>query len=158
MSSAGILFLENTSFLSGFQRKQMRWSGFGGKAFPDETPAKTAVRETVEELFEVDLSENDIEQLIEQLSIWHEYSSKGYIFFVLPFSGITTISEFLEEKGYTSRVYPQFPKSITSLISQRIISNAKEIEKINLFTFSDIQEFQLAFDKHFLSDLRFFID
>lgn len=155
--SAGILFLENASFLAGFQRKQMRWTGFGGKALPQEIPEETAVRETVEELFEINLSKQHIQDLVEELDIWMPYSSSGYEFFLLPFSGITIISDFLEAKEYRTPVYPQFPKSITALISHRILSKATEIEKINLFSFSDIQEFQPAFDKHLLSDLRFFI-
>lgn len=149
--------METEKFLCGFQRKQMRWTGFGGKALDEETVEETAVRETVEELFEVNLSSQDLHELIAILEIGLFYSSPGYSFYVLPFASIFTISEFLAMKKYTTTLYVNYPICMEELITKRITANAGEIEKIQLFTFADILDMKAAFDPNLLKDLHLFI-
>jgi hypothetical protein len=60
--NAGIIFLQGNSVLAGLQRKWIKreknWeeqrfiSGFGGRKNPGETSIRTAIRETLEELYE----------------------------------------------------------------------------------------------------------
>jgi 8-oxo-dGTP pyrophosphatase MutT (NUDIX family) len=157
MSSAGILFIESTQFLSGFQRKLNRWSGFGGKALPNESPQETAVRETVEEIFEVNLTRVHIDELERILYLGNYYESGSYIFYTLPFSALLVISAYLATKKYISPVYHSLPTNINDIVEKRISEKATEIEKVCFFSFYDLPELQDAFDKNLRNDLSFFI-
>ena len=59
---AGILFTDEKHVLAGYSyRKQI--TGFGGHRRGEETPAQTAFREVVEELFEVEVGEELVDKL-----------------------------------------------------------------------------------------------
>ena len=51
---AGIMFTDGKLVLAGYNSKHLFISGIGGKIKENETPILTAVRETVEELFELE--------------------------------------------------------------------------------------------------------
>ena len=60
--AAGIIFTNNTHIISGYQEdsetKRYAFSGFGGKKedFDEEKPAYTAIREMLEELFDIQVN------------------------------------------------------------------------------------------------------
>jgi hypothetical protein len=157
-SPAGILFKEDiANFLAGFQQKLGRWGGFGGKPLEDETLQETAVRETVEELFEVYLKKEDLLALTKELDLWLAYADTHYTFYVVPLSTIFTLIRFCQSHGYTSPVYPVYPTTIAGLIDDRVEVKAKEVQKIQLFSFYEITARTDEFDKYFLHDLVRFL-
>jgi len=64
-SAAGILFQDGKNFLSGWNPSLDSWSGFGGKRRGFETSIETAIREVVEEIFQVNPDADDISVLEE---------------------------------------------------------------------------------------------
>ena len=51
---AGIMFTDKNSVLAGYSSHKLAITGIGGKKKGDETAIQTAIRETVEELFELE--------------------------------------------------------------------------------------------------------
>ena len=82
-SAAGILFQDDTKFLSGWNPSLDSWSGFGGKRRGFETSIETAIRETVEEIFQVNPGTNDISALEEHLSPFDFRQNGDYVVFFM---------------------------------------------------------------------------
>jgi hypothetical protein len=159
-TAAGIFFTEKGQFLSGFQRKTRQWTGFGGKKKNSENSLETAVRETVEELFEISLRQNEIQELIFHLLLSQATPTTtqrgSYIFYTMKFDAIFTIIDFLFQNGMKTALYhPNYPSTMKGLIDDRWSSTKDEMEKIGLYRFSEIQELKNMFDPHFLADLTF---
>ena len=151
-SAAGILFQHETKFLSGWNPSLGAWSGFGGKRRGTETSIQTAVREVVEELFQVNPEINDIDVLEELLSPFDFEQNGDYVVFFMNVSSLFQISLFLEKKGYRSPLYDSFPTTVTDFIEKRKIPEQHEYEISHLCLLN--AEFVGKIDRYFKSDLR----
>jgi len=151
--SAGCLFHDETSFLAGFQRKQQRWTSFGGKKYHHEKAFETAMRETIEELFEIQITQKTLANLICTIPLSIPTQDGSYVYYKYPYDVIFEIINVLEQDGYTSPLYQRWPRTLFELVQKRAFCNVCEIQKINIFYVSDIHDCKLAFDKFFLLDL-----
>jgi hypothetical protein len=151
-SAAGILFQDDTKFLSGWNPSIDSWSGFGGKRRGFETSIETAIREVVEEIFQVNLDTNDISALEEQLSPFDFRQNGDYVVFFMNVSSLFQISLFLEKKGYRSPLYDSFPTTVTDFIEKRKIPEQHEYEISHLCLLN--ADFVGKIDRYFKSDLR----
>lgn len=151
--SAGCLFHDETTFLAGFQRKQQRWTSFGGKKYYGETSFHTAMRETIEELFEIQITQKTLGKLICRISLSIPTQDGSYVYYKYPYSIIFEIIQILEEDGYTSPLFQSWPRTVSQLVEKRIYCKTCEIQKINVFNKVDIHDCRLVFDKFFMMDL-----
>ena len=151
-SAAGILFQDDKNFLSGWNPSLDSWSGFGGKRHGLETSIETAIRETVEEIFQVNPSKGDISALEDQLSPFDFKQNGDYVVFFMNVSSLFQISLFLEKKGYRSPLYDSFPTTVTEFIEKRKIPEQHEYEISHLCLLN--AEFVGKIDRYFQSDLR----
>jgi 8-oxo-dGTP pyrophosphatase MutT (NUDIX family) len=152
-ASAGCLFHDKTSFLAGFQRKQQRWTSFGGKKYSGETSFQTAMREVVEELFEIQLTHQTLAKLICTIPLSLPTHDGTYTYYKYEYNTIFEIIGVLEEDGYTSPLYKRLPTTLFELIQTRAFCESCEIQKISLFFVSDIHDMREVFDTFFLKDL-----
>jgi len=151
-SAAGILFQYDTKFLSGWNPSLGAWSGFGGKRRGTETSIQTAVREVVEELFQVNPDIDDIDVLGELLSPFDFEQNGDYVVFFMNVSSLFQISVFLEKKGYRSPLYSSFPTNVVDLVEERKLPEGNTYEVTHL-CFLDASFSSGPIDKYFKSDL-----
>jgi hypothetical protein len=151
--SAGCLFTDKQTFLAGFQRKQQRWTSFGGKKYHGETPFMTAMREVIEELFEVSITQKTLTKLVCLIQFSFQHQDGSYIYYIYPYDTIFQIIDILYEDGYTSPLYDEWPSSLSELIHTRKTIDIAEMENIQLFYKNEIQDIHDVLDKFFYKDL-----
>lgn len=150
-NAAGILFQDGNQFLSGWNPSLDSWSGFGGKRHGVETSIETAIRETVEEIFQVNPSKEDTSTLEEQLSPFDFKMNGDYVVFFMNVSSLFQISLFLEKKGYRSPLYDSFPTTVTDFIEKRKLPEQHDYEISHLCLLK--ADFVGKIDRYFQSDL-----
>ena len=125
-TAAGCLFTDGKHILAGYQphKKSPSLSGFGGNREEGETAFwETAIRETLEELFEP-------AEKIPMHICWKLYGSlktKGvirdklnnYVILVYDFKDLEMILKFAERHRFSSLVYDKLPRTIPELLSWR---------------------------------------
>jgi len=151
--SAGCLFHDGTTFLAGFQRKQQRWTSFGGKKYHGETAFQTAIREVVEELFEIQITQQTLGKFLYTIPFVFPVQDGNYIYYKYSYTIIFQIIKILENDGYTSSLYDEWPKNMVDLVTKRKKCLNCEIQYIQIFQAKDIVQGKLYFDKFFLMDL-----
>jgi len=151
-SAAGILFQHDTKFLSGWNPSLGAWSGFGGKRRGIETSIQTAIREVVEELFQVNIRTDHIGPLEVILSPFDFEQNGDYVVFFMNVSSLFQISVFLEKKGYRSPLYSSFPTNAVDLVEARILPEGNTYEITHL-CFLDASFSSGPIDPYFKSDL-----
>jgi hypothetical protein len=134
MTSAGCIFTNGTHVLGGFQPKKCIISGIGGKPEGLETPYETALRETVEELFEVKNVDNElIINLMGDFKGFYEINvTDYYVSFVFSFEELEKLLHILNDYGIVSPLYSTFPLSLNELLFQRKIDIEAEISHLCL--------------------------
>ena len=152
--AAGFLFIEHGRFLAGFQKKTQRWTGFGGKKKCEETSEACALRETIEELFEVSLKKEDLETFLLFLNLPIPQYKGSYVYYVFTPNAILEISYLLEKNGYKSPLYIKMPRTLDEFIDTRWCTTNAEMENVQFFHTSELQDLKGAFDRHFFNDLQ----
>jgi len=146
---AGTIFTNNEIVLAGFNVKINTISGIGGKPNNCELPWETAIRETLEELFEINPSNEliiDINLLIKPNKI---KNNLNYYIWVYTIDDLNTLLKFLKSKQTVSKLYKKFPKNISELILNRNTAITKEIRELYLLPFNP---FKLS--SEFILDLQ----
>ncbi len=151
--SAGCLFTDKQSFLAGFQRKQQKWTSFGGKKYYGETPFMTAIREVVEEIFELRLSQQTLAILICTLPFSFQHHDDNYVYYIYNFDVIFQIADILQSEGYQSPLYDSWPCSLRELLYNRKENITSEMERLALFKKEDVEDLQNSMDAFFYKDL-----
>lgn len=156
-TSAGCFFTDEKLVLCGYQanKKNPSISGFGGKKNEsDKTYIDTAIRETLEELFDIIPDKQIIKYII--LKIIHKkiIVQNNYYMLVYTLDDLELILDILIQKEITSKLYDVMPRTISELIFKRKINEISEIShlcllpninKINIHHdfVQDINSFQL---------------
>jgi hypothetical protein len=133
---AGTIFTNNEIVLSGFNIKINAISGIGGKPNNYELPWETAIRETLEELFEINPSDEliiNINMLIKPNKI---KNNLNYYLWVYTLNDLNTLLHFLKSKQTESKLYKKFPKNVSELILNRKTEITKEIRELYLLPFN----------------------
>lgn len=156
--AAGLLFLDAIHVLGGWQptKKIPIISGFGGSIKPGEDWQTAAVRETLEELFDI---ENPPSELITQIkeilfsSSSHQqntHTSDNYTYATLYFSDLITILHIVSESGIQSPIYPNgIPLTIADLIFNRIFTTKSEVQQLVLLPIDQ----NIKLDSYFIEDI-----
>lgn len=147
-NSAGCFFTDGRYFLAGYQRKKTCISGIGGMKNIGEQPIYTAIRETIEELFDILVPASVILEIIDV--IYAKQTVNGsYIMFVLSFDDLDTIISFLHNCNITSNLYDTFPKNVVELVFNRKVCTS-EISHLALLPFVK----NLKISHEILDDIR----
>jgi hypothetical protein len=151
---AGILFTDGKFVLAGYNPKKFHISGIGGKAEEGETPIKTAIRETLEELFELEEIPEDLKTVLyENLTFDTVISSNGYINFIMDFNyDLEVILETVYKYDVKSRVYFTIPRTLDQLIMTRKVVKEAELSHLMLIPCVD----NIGLDDNFINDIYTF--
>lgn len=133
-SSAGCLFTDGNYVLCGYQpnKKIPVVSGFGGRKHKGENYVDTAVRETVEELFEIHIQSEEMLRELKMIPFKLLYQSGSYINVIYSFSDLLLFLIIIKKHMGKSPMYSQFPLTIDKLMSERLLSQDSEISRLML--------------------------
>ena len=148
---AGILFTNNNLFLCGYQpnKKVPIISGIGGKKELNETIIQTAIREIVEELFDVNPDLILIEEINKHLSCKKLINNNNYYTLIYSFNDLEILLNILN-KSIKSDLYELFPLNISDLILKRKSMITSEISKLCLLPL----EKDLTIDPNLIQDIN----
>ena len=133
---AGLVFTDDKLILAGYQplKKKPFISGLGGsKQDGDVDYFHTAVRETLEELYDLEIIPDNLIAHIRGIftkTAIHE--SNGYTFLKLDFTDLKIIIGLVKAFGLKSRVYDVMPKTLSELLLNRKIATGEKTEITHL--------------------------
>jgi hypothetical protein len=151
--AAGCVFTDGKIILAGYQprKKVPIISGIGGKKEAGETYMDTAIRETVEELFEVEVSADLINEL--KATLPEKIVQNGsYIIAVYTFTNLEEMLKHMKRKGITSKLYDTMPGNLMELIFNRKLVENPEISHLALLPLVKHGDTPLV-DKYFIKDM-----
>jgi hypothetical protein len=146
---AGILFTDGKFVLAGINYLE-DICGFGGKKIATETPVITAIREVLEELFEIKPTYQLIDIIIDKIEFDNLISRDNYSMFVMNFHDLETICDAVMKSCIKSAVYDQIPLNAFDLMMNR--KGGKEIKEVFLLPAC----INLDFDGCFMNDIYAF--
>jgi hypothetical protein len=149
---AGIMFTNGSLVLSGYSEHKSVITGIGGKSINNELPYETAMRETIEELFEFhDIPSELLSELNSNISFSNLISTKNYSMFILSFNDLKLIIRIVNKykEILTSKVYDIIPSNIEELLFLRKADNRSEFKHLCLLP----MEQNLDIDTFFLKDI-----
>ena len=149
---AGILFTNHTMVLCGYKAKTHSITGIGGKMYKGETVCQTAMRETIEELFEFEkIPPELLSKLLEVLVFDNLMSYRGYTTFIMDFNELDKIFAEVKKFQLKSKCYQTIPQNLFELIMTRIPHDTVELSHLAL-----IPAEACTIDRHLMSDIHTF--
>jgi hypothetical protein len=149
---AGILFTDGKFTLSGVN-KYSEMTGIGGKKKDKETPIQTAIRETVEELFEPEeIPAGLFEELYMKLIFDNMMFRSNYSTFIMNFNDLKVFFVTVKKYELRSKVYDILPSTIEQLILERKVMKNAELRYIMLIPNTPLHT-ELDFDGCFVNDI-----
>lgn len=138
--AAGILFTNGTHVLAAHQRKNGREiiSGLGGKMeAADLTPYYAAVRETLEELFDIEPSTHLISRICSDVQPIHTEATAGYTNHQLSFDDLEQILLIVSRSDAISPIYPGGAvPTIDELLLRRKPKKNSEVRALSIMAVS----------------------
>lgn len=150
--AAGTVFTDGRVFLAGHQphKRIPMISGIGGKREDGEKPMYTAIRETLEELFEFkNIPKAFIEEVMDKLHPKKIMKNGTYVLIEYDFDDLTHILRLVKRRRMSSPLYKKIPDSLINLILTRIVDNNSEITHLALLPLVP----QLKIDKNVIDDV-----
>jgi len=153
---AGIFFTDGNLFLCGYSQHKNKITGIGGKKQNNELPYETALRETLEEMFEFNnIPFELLNELNASLRFDNIISSKKYTNFIMSFHDLQLILNIINKYNLKSRVYKTLPKNFNELIYQReFVNNNIEISKLYFFQLKENPDFDFSLNLDILRYLQ----
>jgi hypothetical protein len=148
--AAGCVFTNTTHILAGYNSKK-NLSGFGGKRQGDESYRVTAIRETLEELFDIStVPMNLIECIDAKIKPSRTLIQKSYIILVYSFDDLNIIMDCVYRLLGESRIYrDECPRNLFDLLTKREARPESEITTLCLLPMVK----NLKLDTLFLEDM-----
>ena len=150
--AAGCLFTDNYLVLAGYHpHKTMSYiSGIGGNKMPGEEFQRTAFRETLEELFNLQTFPNDLLEMIEYIIVPTKIQENGnYVLIILTFKDLDMILKICKEFHLKSPLYEVIPLTWKDLIFNRKKDITAEVSHLALVPLDK----NIKFDPYFIEDL-----
>ena len=149
---AGILFTDTKLALVGYKSYKGHITGIGGKQKANESLFYCAIRETLEELFDVSLSPKIIEDISMFLRPFHIAERSGYTQYLCSFQDLSNMLWFMALfLGFTSTpMYPVFPTSLEEILMNRIPNEKSELSHLALIPF--VMNLRIA--NHLINDIN----
>lgn len=150
---AGCLFTNGKHVLAGSQKKNGEFiiSGIGGTRESGETFDTNAIRETVEELFDIsNVDATLIKKIYDTLHPKDRFVHGGYGVLVYDFDQLVTMMQIIKDHSTdASPAYNIFPSRVDELILKRVSREESEIDTLYLLPVTA----NLRTDKYFLQDI-----
>jgi hypothetical protein len=148
---AGILFTDDKFVLAGYNPHKRAITGIGGKAKHNETPTQTAMRETIEELFELEEIPETLTRLLNNAIVFDNMMTRGgYTVFIMSFGDLDIILRTLHMvTNLKSNVYDVLPNNLNELIMNRKVNPNAELSHILLMPYEKIE----GFSKSLINDI-----
>jgi len=129
---SGCIFTDENHYLAGYQpnKKNPMISGIGGSKEEGETYIITAIREAIEELFEVNVKReiiNDIQMYIMPRRI---IKNGSYVIVKYSFEDLQYMMKIIRSHRIVSPLYDKIPINILELIFNRKIDKSSEISHL----------------------------
>jgi negative regulator of genetic competence, sporulation and motility len=147
--AAGCLFTNNVHVLGAWQKKTKCISGIGGKRERSETHIHAALRELIEELFEVNPPETLLYTLQDVVKPKKVFLTDSYVTVVYSFQDLEMILTFAKFYCKQSLLYHTFPTTYMNLITDRK-NVSSEIGQLVLLPF----EKELYINSGFVKDIN----
>lgn len=157
-NSAGIVFTNGTHFLAGYQPNKRKpfISGIGGSKNLAEKFLETAIRETIEELFDVIVPCKLIFKIIDKLEPKKVIRNNDYMMVLYSFDDLKTFLKICY-KNIKSPIYNSIPRTLDDLLFKRKPTKTSEISQLCLLPIVD-HPLELPFiDKNLVTDIKLFI-
>ena len=152
---AGIFFTDANLFLCGYSQHKNKITGIGGKKENNELPYETALRETLEELFEFHNIPFELtNELNASLRFDNVISSKSYTNFIMSFHDLELILNIVNKYNLKSRVYKILPKNFDELVYQREFVNNTEFSRLFFFPLKENPDFDFSLNLDISSYLK----
>jgi len=132
--AAGTMFYSDRHVLAAWQgakRPSPYISGLGGKRNDGESFMETALRETIEELFDVESVPTGLIRELEEIRPQHVDIGK-YVNVVYTFDQLVTMLHIMRKHLRTSKLYAKFPLTMSDLILNRRVLDGVEISHLCL--------------------------
>lgn len=157
-ASAGCIFHSKQFILAGYQPRKQKpvLSGLGGKREGNEECIATALRETIEELFELQTVPLEwIQEIQERIPSQGHIQTGDYVSFLYSFDDLQKMLDLLKEKGAMSELYDEFPTNIVSLLfNRKQLEYPAEISHLVLFPLVVHPKDAPFVSPYFLKDIR----
>ena len=155
-TASGVVFTNGVHILAGYQpnKKKPCISGIGGRKKPGETYFETAIRELVEELFEIyTIPQELLQDIREQMLPKKIIRTEGYVNHVYTFSDLQTLLILMKKHSMESELYKEMPSNISELVFNRtIVKKQVEISHICILPLVKHDSTTQYIDPCFLSD------
>ena len=156
--AAGCIFTDGNLILAGYQptKETPIISGLGGKREGDEFMEETAIRETVEELFEIHTLPTGLVQRIEMGCVPRKVLQNGaYGAIIYNFKDLEKILRICSSYKLVSPLYTKFPKTLDQLLFGRVQGSLKpEVSHLLLLPLVNKQVIDPSFIEYIESLLR----
>jgi len=151
--AAGCLFTDGKHVLAGYQphKKNPTITGIGGTCKEGEEPFNTAIREMLEELFELEKIPSHLLDEIKLLIPRKKLVLDNYTMFAYSFEDLHLIMHIICKHNCKSPVYDELPITLLDLISDRKwYSRRQEITDLALIPLVS----NINIDKAFINDVN----
>ena len=149
-TSAGTIFTDGRLILAGYQPHKMYISGIGGSKKPHETYTETALREMLEELFEINKIPGPlISDIVNTVKPQKVLQNKQYVMLVYTFTDLDRILELLSKYDLSSRAYDTIPTTLLELLFSRKFHEKNEISHLCLLPL-----IRSSIDSYLLEDIK----
>ncbi len=157
-TGAGCLFCNSQFILAGYQPRKQKpcISGLGGKREGEEDIPQTALRETIEELFELQTVPPDwIESIQQRITPKGLLQNGEYVMVLYSFEDLEILLQILNEKQVQSELYDTFPTHLLSLLFHRkLLPYPAEVSHLTLLPLVSHPKDVPFVAPHFLKDIR----
>ena len=144
------MFTDGQTMLVGYKQSTNKITGIGGKSNRIELLTKTAVRETLEELFEFEEIPNQLLQTVHAELVFDKAICYGnYTTYIMTFVDLHKIFEILMLFDLKSKVYDTIPTGLLTLISRRKANSEAELSHLMLLPCVE----NIEIDRCILSDI-----
>jgi hypothetical protein len=123
--SAGVVFTDGKLMLCGYQPNKIApyISGIGGTCEPGEDLFTCAIREMIEELFEIKYSDSELSWAVKEVTPRTAFTNHGYYIVMYSFEDLERILRAIDILGLQSPLYDVFPTNLNDLLFKRKTDN-----------------------------------
>lgn len=136
-----------------------RFSGIGGKVEPfDERAESSAIRELIEELFNIEADPRHIAHLAKLLADGYIHPQyRTHITFYMDFSSLERLMLELKALGYISPLYASFPTTMSALVLKRKKNVRSELTDLRIVPLVKVVQQPRLYTYEFLADVTQFL-
>jgi hypothetical protein len=150
--AAGCVFTNGAHILAGYQprKKKPCITGIGGSRIKGEIFMDTAIRETLEELFEFETIPPKLIAEVQDFQPMNVIQVSNYVMVIYSFETLESIMRLASTYPVKSRVYYTMPLTLLDLLLKRIPSGNEEITHMTLLPLVE----GLKIQSEFVNDIQ----